>query len=143
MTICISLYIIEFYTSFYLNKKQQMDIVEKIRTSDDFLVGSNNTPNKQLAAYRNVINNTKNPRYISDEELKQQIMFIIMTNPICSYCLKKDVRTLEKLNLCDSCKIEWYCSIECRILHFNVHSKYCCNIDGDWPSNSPFRPILI
>jgi hypothetical protein len=108
----------------------------------------NNIPHKQIMCYYNALILSKALPYnvkLEDaaNEIKEQILTITYEIPICSGCMKKDKETLFKLQLCEKCYLEWYCSNECQMAHRHVHQKYCCNIDGDWPEDSPFRPAII
>ncbi len=112
-------------------------------TEEDLLDGIAHIPNKQLNLYKRALVETIGATDINDDELKSQIMFLLVTNPICVSCLKKDPATLKKLKLCNKCHIEWYCGDQCRQNHLPIHSKYCQNVDGDWPENSPHAPGII
>ncbi len=100
----------------------------------------NHIPNKQYELYKRAIAMTG--KTMSEDELKNMIATLIITNPICSGCLKKDKNTLLQLKLCSNCCLDHYCSEQCRQNHLNVHSKYCNDINGDFPFDSPFAPAI-
>lgn len=102
----------------------------------------NHIPNKQLNMYKEGLSQHTNKKY-TDNEIKEMIAQIILTNPICCGCLKKDEETLSRLRICSECCLDYWCSEQCMKNHWPIHSKYCNNIDGDWPENSPFRPAFI
>ena len=112
-------------------------------TREEYEEGCRNIPMLQVEAYLSMISKIPEPPHITDEAMRREIMFIIATNPICSGCLKKDGNTLKSIALCCKCKIEWYCSQKCKEEHQHIHGKYCCKIDGEWPTDSPFRPHII
>ncbi len=52
---------------------------------------------------------------------------------LCSNC-----KCQEALKKCSSCKKVYYCSIDCQIIHWNIHRSYCkhiiiqaCLVNGD------------
>lgn len=100
-------------------------------------------PNKQLAMYKAVLNQEQCNSNLSDQQIRSLIANIMFNNPICSGCLKKDPQTLFKLRACSNCCLDFYCSQMCMYNHSSIHDKYCNNIDGDWPSTSPYRPVLL
>lgn len=46
------------------------------------------------------------------------------------------------MQLCGNCCLDHYCSNECKNKHNDIHSKYCNDVNGDFPSDSPFAPAV-
>ncbi len=112
-------------------------------TEEEFTYGASHLPQRQLDLYYKAMKLMAPHMTYTDDHIRIVIMGIISTNPICSNCLKKDRETLLKLTLCQECKTEWYCDEVCKSDHLHIHSKYCQDTQGEWPLDSPFRPLYV
>ena len=106
-----------------------------------FDICKSHIPNAMLNMYKIAL--LQHDKVYPDDELRTMIAKIILGNPICSCCLRKDNNTLQSLRLCGNCCLDFYCSADCMLNHFPIHRKYCNNINGEWPTNSPFAPAIV
>ncbi len=79
-----------------------------------------------------------------DAKLRETIVYMHWLNPICGACGKKGNDT--KLEPCEFCGLEFYCSRECEETHWERggHSHVCARDDAPFDAAaSPYRPALL
>ncbi len=76
----------------------------------------------------------------TEDELRFQLAYLNLSNPICNRCLDKS--NPQALRLCKRCCLIWYCSDDCASRDATNHARRCCQPDG--PSETgPMRIAVV